>query len=49
MSKLDKIDFKNLPDTSTPLNAENMNKLQSNTEKAVSDESILNSIFEEVK
>ena len=32
---MDLITFKNLPDTSTPLNAENLNLLQSNVEKAV--------------
>lgn len=30
-----KIDFKNLPDTSTPLNATNMNALQTNVENAI--------------
>lgn len=30
-----KIEFKNLPDTSTPLNAENLNQLQDNVEAAI--------------
>lgn len=30
-----KIDFKNLPDTSTPINATNMNALQTNVENAI--------------
>ena len=29
---MEKIDFKNLPDTSTPINAENLNQLQTNVE-----------------
>jgi hypothetical protein len=29
---MEKIDFKNLPDTNTPINAENLNQLQTNVE-----------------
>lgn len=29
---MEKIDFKNLPDTSTPINAENLNQIQANVE-----------------
>ena len=32
-----KIEFKNLPDTTTPINATNLNKLQTNVENAVSE------------
>lgn len=32
-----KINFTNLPDTTTPLNATNMNALQTNTENAIND------------
>lgn len=32
---MEKIDFKNLPDETTPINAENLNKFQDNMEKAV--------------
>lgn len=32
---MQKINFKNLPDTSTPLNAENLNLLQDNIEEAI--------------
>ena len=32
---MNKIDFKNLPDTSTPLSAENLNQLQTNVETAI--------------
>lgn len=32
---MNKIDFKNLPDTSTPLSAENLNLLQDNVEDAI--------------
>ena len=33
---MQKIDFKNLPDTSTPFTAENFNQLQTNVENAIS-------------
>lgn len=32
---MEKIDFKNLPDKTTPINAANLNKMQDNTEKAI--------------
>jgi hypothetical protein len=32
---MQKIDFKNLPDTSTPINEENLNQLQTNVENAI--------------
>lgn len=32
---MEKINFKNLPDTSTPINAENLNQIQNNMENAV--------------
>lgn len=32
---MEKINFKNLPDTSTPLNAENLNTMQNNIENAI--------------
>lgn len=32
---MQKIDFKNLPDTSTPINAENLNQMQTNVESAI--------------
>lgn len=34
---MEKIDFKNEPDTTTPLDAENLNKLQDNIEKEIKD------------
>lgn len=34
---MEKINFKNLPDTSTPLNAENLNQLQANVENAINE------------
>ena len=34
---MEKIDFKNYPDESTPLSAENLNQLQTNTEKAINE------------
>lgn len=34
---MQKINFKNLPDTSTPLNAENLNLMQDNIESAIED------------
>lgn len=34
---MNKIDFKNLPDTTTPLSAENLNLLQDNVEDGISD------------
>lgn len=34
---LEKINFKNYPDTSTPLNAENLNQMQDNMDEALSD------------
>lgn len=32
---MEKINFKNLPDTSTPINAENLNQIQANIENAI--------------
>lgn len=32
---MEKVDFKNLPDKTTPINAANLNKMQDNTEKAI--------------
>ena len=32
---MEKIEFKNLPDTNTPINAENLNQMQTNTENAI--------------
>ncbi len=51
---LDKITFKNLPDKTTPINATNMNKIQENTQKAITesiltDDEIFNALFEEVQ
>lgn len=49
---MEKINFKNLPDTSTPLNAENLNQLQTNAENAISAlEKAINksSIYGEIK
>lgn len=37
---MNKINFKNLPDTSTPLSAENLNQLQDNVEDAIDNVSI---------
>jgi hypothetical protein len=34
---MQKIDFKNFPDTSTPLSAQNLNQLQTNVENAIAD------------
>lgn len=34
---MEKINFKNLPDTSTPINAENFNQLQTNVENAINE------------
>ena len=34
---MEKIDFKNYPDESTPLSAENLNQLQTNTEEAINE------------
>ena len=34
---MQKIDFKNFPDTSTPLSAQNLNQLQTNVENAITD------------
>lgn len=34
---MDKINFKNLPDTTTPINAENLNAIQDNTEIAINE------------
>ena len=34
---MNKIDFKNLPDTSTPLSAENLNQMQDNIESGITD------------
>ena len=35
---MERIDFKNYPDESTPLSAENLNQLQANTEEALTEE-----------
>jgi hypothetical protein len=42
---MQKIDFKNLPDTSTPLNAENFNQLQTNVEDAITGSDWTNMTF----
>ena len=34
---MERIDFKNYPDESTPLSAENLNQLQANTEEAINE------------
>ena len=34
---MEKIDFKNYPDESTPLSAENLNQIQTNTEEAINE------------
>ena len=39
---MNRIDFKDLPDTSTPLNAETFNTLQNNIESAINE--VLNSV-----
>lgn len=38
---MDKINFKNLPNKTTPINAENLNKIQENVEKAINEKSSL--------
>lgn len=38
---MDKINFKNLPNKTTPINAENLNKIQENMEKAINEKSSL--------
>ena len=38
---MDKINFKNLPNKTTPINAENLNKIQENAEKAINEKSSL--------
>ena len=38
---MDKINFKNLPNNTTPINAENLNKIQENAEKAINEKSSL--------
>lgn len=38
---MDKINFKNLPNKTTPINAENLNKIQKNMEKAINEKSSL--------
>ncbi len=49
--EMTKKEFKNLPDTSTPLNVQNLNQMQDDIESAINDavatdEEIFNSIFQ---
>lgn len=44
---MEKIPFKDLPDTSTPYNAETFNLLQDNVENAINDKNIITASFSE--